>query len=71
MTGETVTELETIEAPYGRQVVLQNVTHDSGMRMLRVRIREGRRFTIMDLDPDTAARLGTALNGWAGAAGAA
>lgn len=65
MTGETVTELETFEAPYGREVVLQNVVHESGMRMLRLRIREGNRFTIMDLDPDTAARLGTAMNDWA------
>lgn len=65
MTGETATPLERIEAPYGRQVELHDVLYDSGMRLLRVRIREGRRFTIMELDAPTASRLGGALRAWA------
>lgn len=65
MTGETVTRLERIEAPYGRQVELHEVLYGSGMRLLRVRIREGRRFTIMDLDASTAAHLGGAMSAWA------
>lgn len=64
MTDETVTELERFEVPYGREIVLQNVVHESGMRVLRVRIREGRRFTIMDLDTIAATRLGTAMTEW-------
>ena len=54
--GETVTRLECFQAPYGREVELQQVLYESGMKLLRLRIREGKRFTIMDLDPDTAAR---------------
>jgi Family of unknown function (DUF6967) len=70
MSGETVVPLTQFAAPYGRDVVLQAVEHESGLRMLRVRIREGRRFTVMDLDPDTAARWGEAMRDWAADAAA-
>ena len=65
MTDPTVTELDKFDAPYGREVILQDVAHDSGMRLLRIRIREGNRFTIMDLDAQTASRWGNAMTGWA------
>jgi hypothetical protein len=68
--GETVTRLERFQAPYGREVELLEVLYESGMKLLRLRIREGRRFTIMDLDPDTAAHWGSALSGWAARSGA-
>ncbi len=32
--------------------------------LLRLRIREGRRFTIMDLDPETAAHGAGAMSDW-------
>ena len=44
---------------------LLEVHYESGMRLLRVRIREGRRFPIMDLDPSTAAHWGSAMSAWA------
>ena len=69
MTGEAVeeavTRLEKFSAPYGREVILEDVLHQSGMRMLRLRIREGSRFTVMDLDPDTAEHWGSAMRAWA------
>jgi hypothetical protein len=71
MSTETVVALADFTAPFGRDVVLQDVTHESGMRMLRVRIREGRRFTIMDLDADTAAQWGQLMLDWAANAGPA
>jgi hypothetical protein len=46
-------------------VLLQEVAHDSGMVLLRVRIREGRRFTILDLDAETARLWGGAMVDWA------
>ncbi len=67
--GETVTRLERFQAPYGREVELQEVLFEGGMKLLRLRIREGKRFTIMDLDPDTAAHWGGALTDWAARAG--
>ncbi len=63
--GETVTRLERFEAPYGREIELQEVLFEGGMKLLRLRIREGKRFTIMDLDPDTAAHWGGAMSDWA------
>ncbi len=64
--GETVTRLERFQAPYGREVELQEVLYESGMKLLRLRIREGKRFTVMDLDPATAAHWGSAMSRWAG-----
>lgn len=56
---------ETIQAPYGRVIRLDEVDFESGMRLLRVTIREGARFTILDLDAPTAALWGRAMSGWA------
>lgn len=65
MSEPTVTDLVRIEAPYTRNVLLQQVAHDSGMVLLRVRIREGRRFTILDIDAETARIWGGAMAAWA------
>lgn len=46
--------------------MFENVEHESNMRMLRIRIREGRRFTIMDIDEETALRWSTIMTAWAG-----
>ncbi len=63
-----ITELETFSVPLGgQQVELQEIVHAEGaMPMLRLRIREGKRFTIFDLDPLTATALAEAMLGWAG-----
>jgi hypothetical protein len=66
VSTETVTPLTKLEAPYGREVTFENVEHESSMRMLRIRIREGRRFTIMDIDEETALRWSTIMTAWAG-----
>ncbi len=65
MSDETVTTLTEIDAPYGRKIVLESVQHTSDLRMLRIRIREGRRFTVLDIDQDTATRWSTAMRAWA------
>ncbi len=65
MSDETVTPLETFDAPWGRQIELQDVRYDSGMRLMRVRIREGKRFTVLELDAATATGLAQAMAGWA------
>ncbi len=66
MSEERITTLDKFTAPYGREVSLENVEHESGLRMLRIHIREGRRFTIMDIDKDTAMRWATIMSTWAG-----
>ena len=69
MNDETVRTLDAFAAPYGRDVTLESVEHESGLHMLRIRIREGRRFTIMDIDADTATRWGVVMRTWAGNTG--
>lgn len=63
-----ISVLEKFTVPLGGQEVeLQQIVHaDGAMPMLRIRIREGKRFTIFDIDPVTAGELGEALQRWAG-----
>lgn len=56
--------MERFQAPYDREITLDNVVHESGMRLLRITVREGRRFTIFDLDSPAAAHWGVALTRW-------
>lgn len=62
-----ITELEKFTLPLGQQQVdLQEIVHAEGaMPMLRMRIREGKRFTIFDLDPVTTTALAKAMLNWA------
>lgn len=62
----TVTRMDKFPAPYGKEITLENVAYENGMRVLRIHIREGNRFTVMDVDAGTASRLGNALTAWAG-----
>lgn len=71
MSGETVSELDRFDAPWHKQVTLQDVRHESGLRMLRIRIKEGTRFTVMDIDEATAAHWGKAMSDWAQSGGQA
>lgn len=50
---EDVKNFGEIEAPYGKQVSFKDVTYDNGFKLLRLRIKEGKRFTDMDLDENT------------------
>ena len=50
----------------GQEIELQQIDFDGeGMSLLRTRIREGSRFTVFDIDPQTAAAWGEALLQWA------
>lgn len=61
------TTLAKLRAPLGGQEIeLQQVDYDSGgMSLLRTRIREKSRFTVFDIDPQTAQEWGQALLRWA------
>ena len=64
-----IEDLEEFEAPWRKMVRLQDVGYPGGVRYLRVRIREGRRITDLELAPETAEHLGKALLAWAGIRG--
>jgi hypothetical protein len=68
MQGETKERLETLVAPYGREVRLDDVRFESGMRLLRVTIREGMRITALDIDAETALAWAKTMTEWAEAA---
>ena len=54
----------------GQEIELQQIDYvHGGISLLRTRIREGRRFTVFDIDPDTARRWGEALCRWAAGQG--
>jgi hypothetical protein len=63
----TLTPLTRLRVPLGGQEIeLQQLDHDAGgMSLLRTRIREGSRFTVFDVDPQTAEAWGRALLQWA------
>jgi hypothetical protein len=61
------TPIASFTLPWGgQQIDLQEVRFDAGgARLLRVRIREGRRFTIFDMDAATAQSWGAVMQDWA------
>ena len=62
-----IIELDKFIVPLGgQQIELQQIDHaEDGMSLLRIRIREGKRFTIFDIDPDTAEQWAHTMQRWA------
>ncbi len=62
-----IIELCKINVPLGgQQIELQQIDHaEGGMSMLRLRIREGKRFTIFDIDSATASQWALTMQEWA------
>lgn len=62
-----VTPLREMRLPLGgQQLELQQVDYaHGGISLLRIRLREGRRFTVIDIDPVSARQWGEAMIGWA------
>lgn len=63
-TGQTITDIEDIQAPWNKLVSIQTVAYEGGMSMFRLRIKEGKRFTDLELDPETAKHLAGLIQGW-------
>lgn len=59
--------LTHLTVPMGGQTIeLQEIRYPGGgIPLLRTRIREGRRFTIFDIDPHTALAWADAMHAWA------
>lgn len=64
---DSIISLDKFVVPVGRQEVeLQQIEYESGgMPQLRLRIRERSRFTVFDIDLQTAERWGQAMVDWA------
>jgi len=61
---DSITDLEVINAPWNKTVTLQEVAYEGGMKMLRLRIKEGMRFTDLELDSGTLKHLNGAFSDW-------
>lgn len=63
---DKVTSLDKFRVPVGNQEIeLQQIDYAAGgVPLLRLRIREHRRFTIFDIDAATAARWATTMADW-------
>jgi hypothetical protein len=57
--------LESLTAPYGRKIRLDDVRFESGMRLLHVSILEGKRITILDGDPPITLEWAKTMTQWA------
>ena len=62
---KTKAEVGALGVPWGKSLELREIEYDGGLTMLQVRVREGRRITILDLDAGAAVRLADALSAWA------
>ena len=64
---DTIISLDKFILPIGKQQIeLQQIVYESGgMPLMRVRIREGSRFTVFDMDRDSAGHWGRAMLAWA------
>lgn len=65
MTQAPKRDIGEIQAPYGRRIRLDEIAYESGMTLLRVTIREGGRYTILEIDPATADQWGQLMADWA------
>lgn len=63
---DTVTSLDKFRVPVGNQEIeLQQIEFEAGgVPVLRLRIREHRRFTIFDIDPVTAGHWAEVMAAW-------
>ncbi len=61
---DSITDLETINAPWNKTVTLQEIIYEGGMKMLRIRIKEGMRFTDLELDTGTLKHLNGSFSDW-------
>lgn len=61
-----ITPIDKMRLPFGNQdVEFQHLEHEAGgVPFLRVRIREGKRFTIFDIDPASAAKWVDVMQTW-------
>ncbi len=64
MDAEEKERLETLIAPFGREVRLDEVRFESGLKLLRVTIREGKRITQLDVDAQTALAWAKVMKLW-------
>lgn len=67
MAGEhekQVNDLGMLNLMYGKELRIEEIVYDSGLRLLRLRLKEGKRFTTIELDADNAAKWADIIGPW-------
>lgn len=57
--------MEQITAPFGQVIEIRQIFHDSGVRLLRIIIRDGGKYFTLELDPAAAHSWGKQMVEWA------
>ena len=63
--NQNITDIEVINAPWNKELTVSEAEYDGGFKMLRIRIKEGKRFTDLELDFETAAHFAELMGKWA------
>jgi len=61
----SMTGIEVINAPWNKEVTVSEAEYEGGFKMLHVRIKEGKRFTDLELDAETASHIAELMGKWA------
>jgi len=64
-TKEASREIEVINAPWHKEVTISESIYEGGFKMFHVRIKEGKRFTDLELDAETASHIADLMGTWA------
>ena len=57
--------IKNFELPFHRKCSFKDITFVGGMKALRMTFQERKRFTMIDLDPNSATELAESLLAWA------
>ena len=62
---DTIAEIAVINAPWQKELTISEAAYEGGFKMLHVRIKEGKRFTDLELDFETANHIAELMSKWA------
>ena len=61
---KSITDMEVIQAPWSKELTISDIEYEGGFKMLRIRIKEGKRFTDLELDTETAGHIAEMMGKW-------
>jgi len=64
-TKESSREIEVLNAPWHKELTISESTYEGGFKMFHLRIKEGKRFTDLELDAETASHIAELMGSWA------
>ena len=65
MEGEIQTPIDRWDLAFSKNAALKDIEYESGMRLLRMTIKEGKRITDVNFHAQAAKEIGEAMIKWA------